>query len=152
MTADAGVGPMVVVDVQPSRETPTDGRPRGEHRGEADSLVMVTSQRVLSQMRKGILEFCVLARLEGGPAYGLELATTLGHNRHLFSSEGTLYPLLARLRKQGWVQTSWQESAGGPPRRYYELTSEGTATLELFRTTWTELRQAVDAALEGTPS
>jgi PadR family transcriptional regulator PadR len=138
MTADAGVGPMVVVDVQPSRETPTDGRPRGEHRGEADSLVMVT--------------FCVLARVEGGPAYGLELATTLGHNRHLFSSEGTLYPLLARLRKQGWVQTSWQESAGGPPRRYYELTSEGTATLELFRTTWTEFRQAVDAALEGTPS
>jgi PadR family transcriptional regulator PadR len=111
---------------------------------------MITGRDIdLAQMRKGILEFCVLARLRDTPAYGLELASTLGQDRYLFSSEGTLYPLLARLRKQGWVSTTWRESSGGPPRRYYELTADGATALDSFTTTWTDFRRAVDAVLEG---
>lgn len=104
----------------------------------------------LTQMRKGVLEYCVLARLRAGPAYGLELASTLGRDRHLFSSEGTMYPLLARLRKQGWVETTWSQSTGGPPRRYYVLTPEGAAALNAFAVTWTGFSRAVDTVLEET--
>lgn len=104
---------------------------------------------ILAQMRKGILEYCVLAYLENNPSYGLQIASTLGADRQLFASEGTLYPLLARLRKQGWVETRWQESTSGPPRRYYALTDDGAAALKSFATTWVDFRRAVDAALEG---
>lgn len=102
-------------------------------------------------MRKGILEYCVLAYLKDNPSYGLEIASTLGADRYLFSSEGTLYPLLARLRRQGWLDTSWRESSSGPPRRYYSLTPEGTAALDAFGATWTKFRRAVDNALERSP-
>lgn len=64
------------------------------------------------------------------------------------SSEGTLYPLLARLRKADHVTTSWQESAEGPPRRYYALTPAGRASLEDFRPAWKLFRDAVDTALD----
>jgi len=102
----------------------------------------------LAQMRKGILEYCVLARLRTAPAYGLELASTLGADHQLFSSEGTLYPLLARLRKQGWVTTSWRESDTGPQRRYYSLTPSGSEVLDAFVATWSGFRAAVDSVLE----
>ena len=106
-----------------------------------------TTDAVLTQMRKGVLEFCVLAFLRRGPAYGLEIATSLGRREVLFASEGTLYPLLARLRKQGWVETSWQDSPTGPPRRYYALTSEGRAAVEAFAAIWAPLSQGVDDVL-----
>jgi PadR family transcriptional regulator PadR len=64
------------------------------------------------------------------------------------SSEGTLYPLLARLRKSGLVQTTWQESVEGPPRRYYALTQDGQESLAAFNRTWPLFRDAVDAALD----
>lgn len=100
-------------------------------------------------MRKGILEYCVLAYLKDHPSYGLEMASSLASNEALFSSEGTLYPLLTRLRKQGWVETNWRESNSGPPRRYYALTPAGGAALSAFMATWAEFRGAVDAALKG---
>ncbi|MCC2309962.1 PadR family transcriptional regulator [Cellulomonas chengniuliangii] len=106
-----------------------------------------TAEGVLTQMRKGVLEFCVLAYLRSGPAYGLEIATELGRHETLFTSEGTLYPLLARLRKQGWVETSWQESRSGPPRRYYSLTDEGRAAVRTFAAIWTPFSDGVDAVL-----
>ena len=107
-----------------------------------------TVENVLTQMRKGVLEFCVLAHLRGGPAYGLEIASALGRYELLFASEGTLYPLLARLRKQGWVETNWQQSRTGPPRRYYALTSEGRSTVESFAAIWAPFSQGVDDVLE----
>ena len=100
-------------------------------------------------MRKGILEYCLLACLEDGPSYGLELAGSLGGDQALFSSSGTLYPLLARVRRQGWVETSWRESTNGPPRRYYSLTPSGRAALTVFKATWTDFRRAVDALVEA---
>ena len=107
-----------------------------------------TSEGVLTQMRKGVLEFCVLAFLRTGAAYGLEIATELSRHELLFTSEGTLYPLLARLRKQGWVETSWRESRSGPPRRYYSLTADGRAAVESFAAIWTPFSRGVDEILQ----
>ncbi len=80
-------------------------------------------------LRRGTLEFCVLALLEAEPRYGVELVSQLAAQTALTTSEGTLYPLLARLRRTGWVTTTWQESPSGPPRRYYELTDKGRLAL-----------------------
>ncbi len=108
------------------------------------------SQTVLTQLRKGVLENCVLASLNQGPAYGLELASRLSVYSMLFTTEGTLYPLLSRLRKQGLVETTWQESLTGPPRRYYQLTAAGHESLAVFMATWQPFRTDVDALLTQT--
>lgn len=97
---------------------------------------MATQSSVLLQLRKGVLQFCVLACLRGEPQYGKEIAEKLGTPKRLLDSEGTLYPLLSRLRKQGWVETTWRESATGPPRRYYALTQAGEAALIDFSHVW----------------
>jgi PadR family transcriptional regulator PadR len=108
------------------------------------------SARLTGQLRRGVLEFCVLAMLETEERYGFDLVRTLGEvDGIMVTSEGTLYPLLSRLRKDGAVDSTWQESAAGPPRRYYRLTPEGRQALEEFRTEWTRFRDAVDRVLEG---
>ena len=66
----------------------------------------------------------------------------------MLTTEGTLYPLLSRLRRDGLVKTEWRESADGPPRRYYELTAEGRRALTGFKSEWTTFRGAVDAILQ----
>lgn len=104
---------------------------------------------ILSNLRRGALEHCVLAMLRREPLYGLDIARRLTADGVLMSSEGTLYPLLARLRRAGLVETAWQESAEGPPRRYYSLTREGAASVTAFAATWKPFKDAVDAALEG---
>ena len=73
-------------------------------------------------MRRGLLPYCVLAMLRDTERYGFDLVQALGAVGGV-TSQGTIYPLLARLRRQGLVGTTWQESAAGPPRRYYQLTS-----------------------------
>lgn len=102
---------------------------------------------ILSNLRRGALEFCVLAMLRTGPTYGFYIARRLTRDGILMASEGTLYPLLSRLRKAGLVDTTWQESTSGPPRRYYHLTESGTQALDSFTSTWPRFRDAVDAAL-----
>lgn len=102
---------------------------------------------MLTQLRKGVLEYCVLALLRHEPSYGVELARRLGRHRVLFASEGTLYPLLSRPRRQGWVSSSWRESASGPPRRYYQLTKNGRAALATFTAAWEPFSQDVHAVL-----
>lgn len=97
-----------------------------------------------SQLRKGVLEYCVLGLLRDGPRYGVELLSALGSVEVMTTSQGTIYPLLSRLRREGLVETSWQESPSGPPRRYYELTSSGHAALTEFATVWPHFRDAVD--------
>ena len=106
-----------------------------------------TSEAVLTQLRKGVLEYCVLACLRDQPSYGLALASRL-HSSRLVASEGTVYPLLSRLRRQGLVETTWQESTSGPPRRYYHLTEAGLESLDAFVKTWHPFSSAVDAILE----
>lgn len=103
---------------------------------------------ILTHLRRGALEYCVLALLEEDATYGLDIARRLTVDGILMSGEGTLYPLLARLRKGGLVETEWAESSEGPPRRYYALTDAGRTRLEAFRTTWVPFRDAVDAALD----
>ena len=83
----------------------------------------------LTQLRRGVLVFCVLAILHKQERYGFELIRTLGQVDGLVTTEGTIYPLLARLRRTGLVDTVWRESATGPPRRYYRLTETGDRAL-----------------------
>lgn len=97
-----------------------------------------------AQMRKGVVEYCVLGLLARGPMYGWELAERLSAEG-LIASIGTLYPLLSRLRQSGWVRTFEQPSATGPVRRYYELTVGGRTQLDRFRTSWAPFARSVAA-------
>ena len=103
---------------------------------------------LVAQMRRGALECCVLALLARGDRYGFELVQQLAEVDGLVTSEGTIYPLLSRLRKDGAVETYWRESPNGPPRRYYRITRAGRDLLVWFRTEWTRFRSAVDQLLE----
>ena len=88
-----------------------------------------------------------MALIRETPRYAYELIEALGKTGML-TTEGTLYPLLSRLRRDGLVKTEWQESTDGPPRRYYELTAEGRRALTAFKTEWTSFRGAVDGILQ----
>ena len=113
-------------------------------------LGMVAVQApLISQMRRGTLQYCVLALLAAEERYGFDLVKALGEVEGMVTSEGTIYPLLTRLRKEGLVETSWQESPSGPPRRYYSLTAGGHAALEAFAEEWTRFRNAINHFLEG---
>jgi PadR family transcriptional regulator, regulatory protein PadR len=101
----------------------------------------------LTQLRRGAIEHCVLALLDRGERYGFDLVRELGEAGELVTSEGTIYPLLSRLRRDGLVETTWRASDAGPPRRYYRLTGSGHAALAGFRTDWTRFRDAVDDVL-----
>jgi PadR family transcriptional regulator PadR len=105
------------------------------------------ASNALSQLRRGALEYCVLALLQQQERYGFELVRSLSEVDGLVTSEGTIYPLLTRLRKEELVTTFWQESASGPPRRYYRLTAAGGAALATFSEEWTRFRDGVDALL-----
>ena len=111
-------------------------------------MVLGGEANLLAQMRRGAIEFCVLALLREEERYGLELSRTLAADG-LVTSEGTMYPLLARLRQDGLVETSWHESPQGPPRRYYRLTKDGRAALDAFTVQWQQFRDAVDSLLDG---
>jgi len=102
---------------------------------------------ILAQLRKGVLEYCVLARLARAPSYGHQIAEDLGRD-DLFGSQGSLYPLLSRLRKQGWAETRWEESPRGAARRYYTLSAEGKASLDRFTAVWARFSGAVNHQLE----
>lgn len=93
------------------------------------------------------MEYCVLAVLGRGESYGFELARTLNDKHGMSMSEGTLYPLLARLRGQGLVETTWRPSATGPPRRYYRATAAGTDALGQFVQNWAAFKHSVDDVL-----
>jgi PadR family transcriptional regulator PadR len=102
---------------------------------------------VISQLRRGVLEFCVLALLRNGERYAFELVRTLSEAEGMVTSEGTLYPLLARLRREGLVETTWRESPSGPPRRYYTLTAHGEDVLGAFSVEWERFSRSVDGLL-----
>ncbi len=108
---------------------------------------MVPADGLVSQMRRGALEYCVMALVREAPRYAFELIEALGQIG-LLTTEGTLYPLLSRLRRDGLVKTEWRESTDGPPRRYYELTAEGRRALTVFKNEWTSFRGAVDKILQ----
>ena len=110
---------------------------------------MVSRQdALLAQMRRGTLQFCVLSLLAEDERYGFDLVRGLAEVDGMVTSEGTIYPLLSRLRRDGLVESTWQESPSGPPRRYYRLTQPGRAALEAFRLEWRRFRGAVDHFVE----
>jgi PadR family transcriptional regulator PadR len=104
---------------------------------------------LLAQLRRGTLEYCVLALLHSGERYGFDLVRQLGQVEGMMTSEGTVYPLLGRLRREGLVATTWRESPSGPPRRYYQLTPTGRQALDAFASQWASFRDAVDHFLDG---
>lgn len=95
-----------------------------------------------SQMRKGMLEYCVLLLLSGGAAYAGDIIARL-KGATLIVVEGTLYPLLTRLKNDGLLQYEWQESVQGPPRKYYSLTPLGRDFLAGLDDSWQELVHTV---------
>jgi PadR family transcriptional regulator PadR len=95
-----------------------------------------------AQMRKGVLEFCILSVLKEKDAYTSEILDTL-KNAKLLVVEGTIYPLLTRLKNDGLLNYRWEESTSGPPRKYYGLTEEGQNFLNELNGTWIELSNAV---------
>ena len=102
------------------------------------------ARQLLPQLRRGVLEYCVLALLREGERYAYDLVHALAEVDGLVTSEGTMYPLLSRLRREGLVTTSWVESDSGPPRRYYALTDQGRRALDRFVGEWATFRNAVD--------
>ncbi|HEY0298792.1 MAG TPA: PadR family transcriptional regulator [Arachidicoccus sp.] len=94
-------------------------------------------------MRKGILEFCILSIIKQAEAYPSDIAEKMkSANLNVF--EGTLYPLLTRLKNAGLLTYRWVESVSGPPRKYFSLTTEGLSFLQELETTWKELVDAVN--------
>jgi len=93
-------------------------------------------------MRKGILEYCVLLIISRGEIYASDIIAELKAAK-LLVVEGTLYPLLTRLKNNGLLSYNWVESTSGPPRKYYTLTAEGTAMLGQLDVTWLELSFAI---------
>ena len=95
-----------------------------------------------AQMRKGVLEFCILSVLKEKDAYTSEILDTL-KNAKLLVVEGTIYPLLTRLKNDGLLNYRWEESTSGPTRKYFELTEQGKTFLNELNGTWIELSDAV---------
>src|SRR5438034_1067732 len=96
-------------------------------------MVAGKQDALLAQMRKGMLQYCVLALLVDEERYGFDLVCSLVETDGMVTSEGTIYPLFSRLCRDGLVETTWRESTSGPPRRYYRLTKVGCAALEVFK-------------------
>jgi PadR family transcriptional regulator PadR len=104
----------------------------------------------MTELRRGVLELCVLAVLRREESYAFEIVRHLSAAGELLTSEGTIYPLLSRLRRDRLVTTTWRESESGPPRRYYRLTDDGQRALESFSDDWSRFRTAVDMLLGRT--
>jgi PadR family transcriptional regulator PadR len=98
------------------------------------------------QMRKGILEFCILHIISRGEVYASDMLDELTSAK-MMVVEGTLYPLLTRLKNSGWLDYKWVESASGPPRKYYILTDEGKVFLNAMQDTWIELADSVQTII-----
>jgi PadR family transcriptional regulator PadR len=104
-------------------------------------------EAVQVQLKKGVLDLCVLALLSRGDAYGYEIASRLAQG--IGMGEGTIYPLMRRMQADGLVATYLVESPTGPPRKYYRLTDTGRTTFETQKAEWTAFSAAVDAILGG---
>jgi PadR family transcriptional regulator PadR len=108
---------------------------------------MATAEGRRSQLLKGVLDLCLLAVIDEGPAYGYEMTKRLRARGLSMVGEGSIYPLLGRLERDGLVQTHRAASNGGPPRKYYRLSTEGERALKAGVLEWETARSAVDGAL-----
>jgi PadR family transcriptional regulator, regulatory protein PadR len=101
-----------------------------------------------AQMRKGVLELCILAIIDEDEMYPSDIITRLKAN-DLIVVEGTLYPLLTRLKNDGLLDYTWRESNAGPPRKYFKITEVGKNFLEDLTNSWQQLVQSVDQTLQN---
>jgi PadR family transcriptional regulator, regulatory protein PadR len=108
---------------------------------------MVNTDNTQAQMRRGVLELCILSILSRGDAYPTEIIDKLRDTK-LVVVEGTLYPLLTRLKNTGFLSYRWEESSSGPPRKYYKLTASGEQCLRDLQSAWKDLVEAVNKTLE----
>lgn len=106
----------------------------------------INKENTQSQMRKGVLELCTLSVLNTGEAYPTEIIEELKTSKMMIV-EGTLYPLLTRLKNAGYLTYRWEESTSGPPRKYYKLTAEGERLLQELKASWLEMSEAVNKLL-----
>ncbi len=106
----------------------------------------VNSDNAKAQMRKGVLELCILSILSQGDAYPTEIIEKLKETK-LVVVEGTLYPLLTRLKNTGLLNYRWEESNSGPPRKYYMLTEIGSVYLKELQISWNELVSVVNKTI-----
>jgi PadR family transcriptional regulator, regulatory protein PadR len=111
---------------------------------------MVEEGGALTELRRGVLGPCVLALLELRPRFGLELVRDLAAADGLLTSEGTVYPLLNRLRDAGFVTGEWRDDEGERARRYYSITEAGKQSVEAFRADWDQFAATVGAVLNHT--
>lgn len=105
---------------------------------------------IKSQMRKGLLEYCILSIISRDEAYASDILEIL-KNAQLLVVEGTLYPLLTRMKNEGLLSYRWQESTGGPPRKYYTLTPNGKQLLMQLDQEWQSISVAISQITSNTP-
>ena len=96
-----------------------------------------------TQLRKGLLELAILNSLNDGPLYGYDIVRRLGDVDSLVITEGTVYPILSRLRNERYVESYIEESSSGPPRKYYRLTARGREELQRMNQHWQKLHDAI---------
>jgi len=113
----------------------------GQSNGNGSGVARVSDWT--SQLRRGVLELCVLQMLRRGPSYGYEIVSTLNALGPLSAGENTVYPLLRRLRADGLLETFVRESPNGPPRQYYRLTAAGRRQLAALSKEWDAMAAAV---------
>ena len=106
------------------------------------------AENTQTQMRKGILEYCVLLIISRGEIYASDIIAELKQAK-LLVVEGTLYPLLTRLKNNGLLAYNWVESTSGPPRKYYVITELGTSMVKQLDTTWQELSYAIETSKQS---
>jgi len=121
----------------PSSSTPTS------------TEVIGLAESIQTQLRKGVLELCVLTLLARADSYGYEIASRL--MQEVGMGEGTIYPLMRRMQDDGLVSTYLVEAPGGPPRKYYRMTEAGRTTLKAQREEWKIFMTAVEKMLEDAP-
>jgi PadR family transcriptional regulator PadR len=105
-------------------------------------------ENTASQMRKGVLEFCILSVIQRGEAYPSDIIEEM-KKANLSILEGTLYPLLTRLKNADLLAYRWVESSGGPPRKYFSLTEKGTAFYQELENTWKEMAKGVERVVNS---
>ena len=102
----------------------------------------------MAQMRKGVLELCIISIIAEGEIYPSEIIKKL-RSSELIVKEGTLYPLPTRLKNAGLLDYTWKESTQGPPRKYYQATSQGRDFLQGFMSSWEQLQHAVNQSTKN---
>ncbi len=103
-------------------------------------------EKTNAQMRKGVLELCILSVISSEEAYASNILAAL-KDAKLLVVEGTIYPLLTRLKNDGLLSYRWEESTSGPPRKYYSLTESGMEVLESLKDNWKQLSDSVNSLI-----